>query len=203
MKHHQNDIKDTYNVKAATVLGFAHIICGVISGFCSINEIDVVDHPYSVPTIGAGVWSSMFFFTSGGLAIVGAQSGKKGLVVATMVMAIISAVCAGVLLITSALSVRNELFTFYDDNDFHNHQQTSQVLDDRYKSLVASYSLLIIAGATMVIVAIISASLTCEPLCCHPYADQGMVHSELNQVDNQPHQINNHVTQVDQVHCNT
>ena len=120
-------------------------------------------------TIGAGVWSSMFFFTSGGLAIVGAQSGKKGLVVATMVMAIISAVCAGVLLITSALSARNQLFTLNDDNDYH---QTSQVLDDRYKSLVASYSLLIIAGATMVIVAIISASLTCEPLCCHPYADQ-------------------------------
>ena len=73
---HQNDIKDAYDVKAATVLGFAHIICGVISGFCGINEIDVVDHPYSVSTIGAGVWSSMFFFTSGGLAILGAQSGK-------------------------------------------------------------------------------------------------------------------------------
>ena len=86
---HQNDIKDTYNVKAATVLGFAHIICGVISGFCGINEIDVVVHQYSVSTIGAGVWSSMFFSISGGLAIEGAQSGKKGLVVATMVMAII------------------------------------------------------------------------------------------------------------------
>ena len=195
---HQNDIKDTYNVKAATVLGFAHIICGVISGFCGINEIDVVNHEYSVSTIGAGVWSSMFFFTSGGLAIVGAQSGKKGLVVATMVMAIISAVCAGVLLITSALSARNQLFTLNDDNDYH---QTSQVLD-RYKSLVASYSLLIIAGATMVIVAIISASLTCQPLCCRS-TDQGMVHSKLNQVDEQPQKINNHVNQVDQVRCNT
>lgn len=195
---HQNDIKDTYNVKAATVLGFAHIICGVISGFCGINEIDVVNHEYSVSTIGAGVWSSMFFFTSGGLAIVGAQSGKKGLVVATMVMAIISAVCAGVLLITSALSARNQLFTSYDDNDHHNHLQTSQVLDDRNKSLLASYSLLIIAGATMLIVAIISASLTCQPLCCRS-TDQEMVH----QVDDQPQQINNHVNQVDQVHYNT
>ena len=150
---HQNDIKDTYNVKAATVLGFAHIICGVISGFCGINEIDVVNHEYSVSTIGAGVWSSMFFFASGGLAIVGAQSGKRGLVVATMVMAIISAVYAGVLLITSALSACNQLSTIYDDNNHHNHHQTSQVLDDRNKSLLASYSLLIIAGATMMIVA--------------------------------------------------
>ena len=206
---HQNDIKDTYNVKAATVLGFAHIICGVISGFCGINEIDVVDHPYSVSTIGAGVWSSMFFSISGGLAIVGAQSGKKGLVVATMVMAIISAVCAGVLLVTSALSACNQLFskettfTFYVNNDFHNHHhQTSQALDDRYKSLVASYSLLIILGATMVVVAIISASLTCRPLCCQPI-NQGMAHSQNKQVDNQPHKINNHVNQVDQVHHNT
>ena len=121
----------------------------------------------------------MFFFTSGGLAIVGAQSGKKGLVVATMVMAIISAVCAGVLLITSALSACNQLFTIYDDNDHHNHYQTSQVLNDRYKSLLASYSLLIIAGATMMIVAIISASLTCRPLCCRS-TGQGTVHSQVN-----------------------
>ena len=54
---HQNDINFTYNVKAATVLGFAHIICGVISGFCGINEIDVVVHRYSVSTIAMALES--------------------------------------------------------------------------------------------------------------------------------------------------
>merc|ERR1712080_370697 len=48
-------------------------------------------------------WTSIFFIVTGFLAIVGARKGSKSLVVATMVMAILSAVCAGILTITSSI----------------------------------------------------------------------------------------------------
>merc|ERR1711974_238723 len=83
------NIKDTYNVKAATVLGIIHIIFGLISLGIEITNL-VVDNL----SVATGIWASVLFFISGGLAIGGAQSGNKCLVVATLVMAIISAVAA-------------------------------------------------------------------------------------------------------------
>merc|ERR1712107_536966 len=68
-----------------------------------------------------------------------------------------------------------------------------------YINKVPSYSLLIAMGATMLIVAIISAALTCKPLCCRS-DDQRAVHSQPNQFNNQvnqgynqPNQVNNQV----------
>merc|ERR1719494_583110 len=116
---------------------------------------------------------------------------------ATLIMAIISAVCAGILLIMSALLFRPYVRLYYgyssnyDNNPYYN-----------VKNTVPSYSLLITMGATMLIVAIISAALTCKPLCCRS-DDQRAVNSQPNQFNNQvnqgynqPNQINNQVGQV-------
>merc|ERR1712038_1045878 len=92
------NIKDAYNVKAATVLGIVHIIFGLISLGFEITNL-VVDNL----SVATGIWTSVLFFISGGLAIGGARSGNKCLVVATLVMAIISAVSAGILLILSTI----------------------------------------------------------------------------------------------------
>merc|ERR1712062_412539 len=80
--------QDIYIVQAATVLGIIHIVFGLISLGIEITNL-VVDGNGNVAT---GIWTSVFFFISGGLAIGGARSGNKCLVVATLVMAIISAV---------------------------------------------------------------------------------------------------------------
>merc|ERR1711936_224870 len=80
------NIKDAYNVKAATVLGIIHIIFGLISLAFEITNLVVGN-----VSVATGIWTSVFFFISGGLAIGGARSGNKCLVVATLVMAIISA----------------------------------------------------------------------------------------------------------------
>ena len=186
-------IKEAYSVKAATVLGVVHIICGIIAFSC---EIDVLVWPSRGPpgTLGTGIWTSMFFFISGGLAIGGAQSGKKCLVTATMVMAIISAVCAGVLLIMSAifLSVTGGRAYSYSYNYQYGY----------YVNKVPSFSLLIAMGATMLIVAIISAALTCKPLCCRTseqravYSQPNQSNNQVNQGFNQPNQFNNQVGQV-------
>merc|ERR1719350_1663486 len=117
-------------------------------------------------SFASGIWTSVFFFISGGLAIGGARSGNKCLVVATMVMAIISAVSAGILLIMSSISL--SVFSYGYQYQY------------RYGSPV-TYGLLIAMGATMLIVAIASASLTCYPLCCRS-TKQGAVHYQPNQV---------------------
>ena len=94
------NIKDAYNIKATTVLGVIHIICGLITLGADLGHMFMFNTPMSG---GSGYWTPVFFFISGGLAIGGARSGNKCLVVATMVMAIISAISAGILLIMSAI----------------------------------------------------------------------------------------------------
>jgi len=155
------NIKDAYNIKAATALGIIHIICGFIALGSDIGGI-VDGHN----AFGTGIWTSVFFFISGGLAIGGARSGNKCLVVATMVMAIISAISAGILLIMSAIYLN-----FFGYGSYYRRYGVSPV----------SYGLLIAMGATMLIVAIASASLTCYPLCCRS-TKQGAVHYQPNQV---------------------
>ena len=161
-------IKLAYN-RAATILGAAHIFCGIITLCCGVDVKD--SNPGGLDWIG--IWSSVFFFISGGLAIGGAQSGKKCLVVATLVMAIISAVCAGILLITSSFCLALS-------------RKTSNT----------PFILLIAMGLTMLIVAIVSAALTCRPLCClqpnhYDHYQPGNLHfSQPNYVGNQPNEVN-------------
>merc|ERR1711974_319216 len=154
------NIKDAYNVKAATVLGIVHIIFGLISLGFEITNL-VVDN-LSVATGGA-------------------RSGNKCLVVATLVMAIISAVSAGILLILSTILL---------------------VSSYRYSAMTAlAFGLLIVTGATMLIIAIASASLTCKPLCCGS-SNQGTVHYNPNLV-NQVAALNITTLQDPQAHPST
>merc|ERR1711974_24673 len=148
---------------AATALGIIHIICGFIA--LGSDIAGMVTDNFSFAT---GIWTSILFFVSGGLAIGGARSGNRGLVVATMVMSIISAVSAGILLIMSAISL--QIFGY--------HYQY------RYGTSPVSYALLIAMGVTMLVIAIASASLTCYPLCCRS-TKQGTVHYNPNQVQQQ------------------
>ena len=95
------DFKDAYSVKAATFLGVVHIVCGLIA-FSSELHVILNGSPRNF-SIGAGIWTSVFFVVSGGLSIGGARSQSKCLVVSTMVMSIIPAVCAGGLLIAPSI----------------------------------------------------------------------------------------------------
>ena len=171
-------IKLAYN-RAATILGAAHIFCGIITFCCGVDVWD------QIPEMMVGILPSMFFFISGGLAIKGALSGKKCLVVATLVMAIISAICAGILLITSSFCLALS-------------RKTSNT----------PFILLIAMGLTMLIVAIVSAALTCRPLCClqpnhYDHYQPGNLHfSQPNYVGNQPNDVSIQPNEVNQVTTN-
>jgi len=152
------DIKAAYNIKAATALGIVHIVCGFIA--LGSDIAGMVTDNFAFAT---GIWTSIFFFVSGGLAIGGARSGSKCLVVATLVMSIISAVSAGILLIMASISLQIFGYRY------------------RYEASPVSYALLIAMGVVMLAIAIASASLTCYPLCCRS-TKQGTVHYNPNQV---------------------
>jgi len=154
------NIKDAYNVKAATVLGIIHIVCG----FISLGS-DIAGWVNGNFYFCTGIWNSIFFFVCGGLAIGGARSGNKCLVVATMVMTIISSVNAGILLILNVIALHHR----YSNSD---------------EMPPVSILLLVAMIPTMLIIAIASASLTCYPLCCRSTkkALKGAVHYNPNQV---------------------
>jgi len=60
-------IKDAYNIKAATALGVIHIVCG----FIALGS-DIAGMVTSNFAFATGIWTSILFFVSGGLAIGGA-----------------------------------------------------------------------------------------------------------------------------------
>ena len=150
----------TTGAKAATVLGALHIISGIItilaeSAFSS-SDLSTYRPPLSL--FLDPIFLFVLFFITGGLAIAGANTGNKGLLVATMVMSIISAVFAGILLMYSAMWYR----------------------------IYSRAEVLIVIGAMMLLIAIASASLTCnQPFCCpstNQNLNQGTVHCIPNQV---------------------
>merc|ERR1712015_18739 len=96
----RQSVNESYNARAAIILGSIHIVCGVIAMVADIVGIVYGNAPFST-----GIWTSVFFIVSGSLAIAGARSGNKCLVIATMVMAIITAVFAGFLLFMSSFWV--------------------------------------------------------------------------------------------------
>merc|ERR1711953_1360878 len=157
--NYKANIKDAYNAKAATVLGVLHIICGVISLAAQSALLESSWTSTIFIFMPGGPVTILLFFISGGLAIGGARSGNKCLVVATMVMSIISALVAGILLLISA-----RYLNFLDDHPSY-----------------PGYQLLVFMGVMMLGVAIASASLTCKPFCCRS-TNQGSVHYNPNQV---------------------
>merc|ERR1712130_759401 len=56
--------------------------------------------------IFAGIWTSLFFVTSGIITIAGSQSGVKGLVVATLVSSVLSAISATILFLIAFALVK-------------------------------------------------------------------------------------------------
>ena len=110
---------------------------------------------------------SVFFCVSGGIAIGGAQSGNKGLVVATRMMSIVFALLALALLM---------FVTFW----------VFSVLDRLWLQGWAVLPILLLLS--MVIVPTISACLACKPLFSQKRPSEGVV--QTNQTHYHPNQVN-------------
>merc|ERR1711910_267110 len=97
-----------YSAKVAAVVGIVHIICGLTA--LAANTIGIMCGA-NIP-LAAGIWSSVFFIASGCLAIAGARSTTKRLVVSTLVLAIMSSLAACLLLLISSFSLAENRKSF-------------------------------------------------------------------------------------------
>merc|ERR1712059_156859 len=106
----KRSMSNTYKTSAAKVLGVIHLLCGVVALGTGIGIIFI---PYSgFVYMDTGIWTSVFFFVTGGLSISSAISANSCLVIGTLVMSIFSAICGGILLITSSISLGIESYYF-------------------------------------------------------------------------------------------
>jgi hypothetical protein len=97
------NLKEDYATKAATILGSLHLLCGLLTlVFILVYGLYEDKLVAILMFVGPEI---LCFFISGGLAIGGARSGTRCLVMATFVMAIISAVSAGSLLIWTSIMI--------------------------------------------------------------------------------------------------
>merc|ERR1719431_430760 len=131
-----------------------HLLCAVVAFIADLcSTVEGVQGRYRGPrALGTGIWTSIFFAVSGSLAIAGARSASKCLVVATLVMSILSTVCATTLLILSSILVAST--------------------DDSPTRKYGGPVVCVLVGVVMLVVGVLSSSLTCRPLgcctCCSP-----------------------------------
>merc|ERR1712002_486270 len=140
--------KETYAAKTVATLGCVQILCGLIALGLEIFIITRPDN-YSIAT---GAWCSVIFIVSGIISLFGACFKKLCLVITTMVLSIISSVCAGILLI---LSIIWSLLTYTGCD------------------CAISYSVIACMGLVMAVISIVISALTCRATCCRPDSKEG------------------------------
>jgi len=158
----RQSVRESYAARTAAVLGGLLVLGGL-----AVLIADIVGIVHGSAPIATGIWTSVFFIVSGGLAIGGARSGNKCLVVATLVMTVISAVSAGILLILASIQIGGEAYQcgYRYDGYGNSYSCTS----------TAVFGLQIGVSLALLVAAIVLASLTCRPLCCRPATAPGCV----------------------------
>jgi len=177
---------EAYSAKVAAVVGIVHIVCGLTA--LTANTIGIMCGA-NIP-LAAGIWSSVFFIASGSLAIAGARSTTKRLVVSTLVMAIISSLAAWLLMLISSFSLAENRKSFSASDSIwmeieteksfalstaaaSNITTTLKATDENFLREKAVhdmrtgvYTTEVGVGLVMLLAATLSAALTCHPLCC-------------------------------------
>ena len=110
------NIRTAYAKTSATVLGWIHVLCGVVTfaadiplillpSYITMGVCDFGSGYFHYYHCFTGTWTSALFLVSGIVAILGARSGNKYLVLATIVVSIVSALGAGFLIVISSINL--------------------------------------------------------------------------------------------------
>ena len=167
----RQSVRESYAARTAAVLGGLLVLGGL-----AVLIADIVGILHGLAPIATGIWTSVFFIVSGGLAIGGARSGSKCLVVATLVMTVISAVSAGVLLILASIQIG---FEAYKCSDGGGGRYSYNYGDNYGCTGAAVLGLQIGVSLALLVAACVLASLTCRPLCCRPATAPGGCHTRV------------------------
>jgi len=170
---------DAYSAKVAGVVGLVHIICGLAA--LTANIVGIM-FGANIP-LAAGVWSSIFFVSSGSLALAGACIKTKRLVVSTLVMAILSCLAAVLLLLISSFTLMEDINSSMSSSSIWQELETgssytpsinvhSNMTNDLsreravHRLRTGVYATEMAVGLLMLVAATLSSALTCHPLCC-------------------------------------
>merc|ERR1711915_1047694 len=144
--------KANYKTRPAIFIGIIHIICGFLALGGNIGQFFTPTN-FHLGLLGTGIWSSMFFFISGGLSVCSGKNPNICLVISTMVMSIFSGISAGILIIFSCFCIIFDVDTRY-------HSSSTQGV------LCFLHILQLLSGVTELFMSITSSSLACKAFCC-------------------------------------
>jgi len=168
--------KANYNTRSAILIGIIHIICGFLALSGNVG-LFFTSTRFHYGLFGTGIWSSVFFFISGGLSVCSGKNPNSCLVISTMVMSIFSAISAGILIIFSSFGIA------FDVDDYYHKSSASQGV------VCFLHILQLLSGVTELFMSITSSSLACKATCCRDeeersnpytvkYSSNGIVDSE-------------------------
>jgi len=143
-------LKESYKRKASLIVGVVHILCAVVTVATYLYGESVLVHT----PIYAGIWTSLFFASSGIITIAGTHSGGKVLVVATLVASILSAISAAILFVIAFFLLKR-----------HNPWRQQDV-----------YLMEMLMGGLMLIVSIASSLIALRSICTDTSSTHPTVH---------------------------
>merc|ERR1711915_705457 len=146
-------LKVNYNTRSAILIGIIHIICGFLALSGNVG-LFFTSTRFNWGLFGTGIWSSVFFFISGGLSVCSGKNPNSCLVISTMVMSIFSAISAGILIIFSSFGIA------FDADYYYHKSSASQGV------VCFLYILQLLSGVTELFMSITSSSLACKATCC-------------------------------------
>merc|ERR1711915_461159 len=169
-------LKAYYKTRSAVLIGIIHIICGFLALSGNVG-LFFTSTRFHYGLFGTGIWSSVFFFISGGLSVCSGKNPNSCLVISTMVMSIFSAISAGILIIFSSFGIA------FGVDDYYHKSSASQ------GEVCFLHILQLLSGVTELFMSITSSSLACKATCCRDeeersnpytvkYSSNGIVDSE-------------------------
>merc|ERR1712179_15879 len=185
----KKSIKKSYKSKAATVIGIIHIICGFLAFFANVGLFFIQpSYCFHFGKFATEIWSSVFFFITGGLSIGSGRNSSSCLVIGTMVMSILSAISAGILIIFSGLG--------FGITECYYRSACSEL---EFNLL---HGLELVAGIVEMVIAITSSVLSCKATCCRDKLDTSNPFKVMYRADDDgsidPEQIMNLASQISQ-----
>merc|ERR1711915_168597 len=151
-------LKANYKTRSAISIGIIHIICGFLALGGNIGQF-FTNTSFHWGLFGTGIWSSVFFFISGGLSVCSGKNPNSCLLISTMVMSIFSAITAGILIIFSSFGM------IFDVCDRFHSSSTQGVL-------CSLHILQLSSGVMELFMSITSSSLACKAFCCSEEAER-------------------------------
>lgn len=153
-------LRAIYKTKSAILIGMIHILCGFMASSGNVG-LFFTSTRFHTGFFGTGIWSSIFFFISGGLSVCSGNNPNSCLIISTLVMGVFSAISAGSLIIFSSFGIALDPRVVYHKNS------STQVL------LYFFHILQLLSGVTELFMSIASSSLACKAFCCREDVEEG------------------------------